>query len=364
MHIGYATTFQNPLKAKTDRDIWKSEVYFCDLVDKLGFDSIWSTEHHFTDYEMIPNPLQFLTFVAGRTKHARLGTMVVVLPWHDPVRVAEEIVVLENLSDGRLILGVGRGLATTEFEGFRINMGESRDRFIESAQAILASLETGYIESDSTHYKIPRRDLRPAPIRSFVGRSFGAGGSTETMPILAKLGLGLLLVPTRDWKELENNLVGYKAAWREHHPNRPLPKPLLDQFVFVDKDPARAREGAERYITTYFSEVLKHYNMKGKHFETTKGYERYAKFADIVRTDSNKVVEGFMEMQAWGTPKQVLDKLESARERLGNDGLLLHFSYGGMPDADAESSIRLFAEEVMPTVKKWEADRFAVPAAA
>ncbi|GGC65513.1 LLM class flavin-dependent oxidoreductase [Chelatococcus reniformis] len=362
MHVGYATTFQNPLRARTDQEVWDSEVYFSGLADDLGFDSIWSTEHHFTDYEMIPNPLQFLSFMAARTTRARLGTMVVVLPWHDPVRVAEEIAVLENLSHGRTILGIGRGLATTEFTGFRIDMNESRDRFVESAETVLAALEDGYIEAGTRHYQIPRRDLRPAPIRSFVGRTFGAGGSPETMPILARLGVGLLLVPTKNWDELYANFDQYKLAWRQHHPDRMLPKPILDQFVFVDEDPARAKAMAEKYISVYFNEVLKHYNMGGDHFAKTKGYERYAKFSEAVQKSASAVVHGFMDMQAWGTPAQVIEKLTAARAKLDYDALVLHFAYGGMADADAERSMRLFADAVLPTLRSWGPDAFAVEA--
>ena len=85
--------------------------------EDLGFDSIWTVEHHFTDYTMCPDPVQFLTWVAGKT-NLQLGTAVIVLPWHDPMRVAEQVTVLDNLSDGRLILGIGRGLARIEYEGF------------------------------------------------------------------------------------------------------------------------------------------------------------------------------------------------------------------------------------------------------
>ena len=77
-----------------------------DLAEPLGFDSIWGAEHHFDDYTMCPNVAQFLTYMAARTKHVKLGSMVMVLPWHSPVRLAEEVSVLDNLSDGRVILGI------------------------------------------------------------------------------------------------------------------------------------------------------------------------------------------------------------------------------------------------------------------
>src|ERR1700712_5339684 len=81
---------------------YESEIRFGDLIEPLGFDSIWTVEHHFSPYTMVPDPLQFLTFWAARTKRIGMGTMVVVLPWHQPVRVAEQISLLQNLmGDGR-----------------------------------------------------------------------------------------------------------------------------------------------------------------------------------------------------------------------------------------------------------------------
>ncbi|MEE2926612.1 MAG: LLM class flavin-dependent oxidoreductase, partial [Chloroflexota bacterium] len=124
--------FQNPDREKTDFQVYRDELRLADLAEPLGYQSIWGVEHHFTDYTMCPDVLQFLTYMAGRTQDALLGTMVVVLPWHDPVRVAEEVSMLDNLSEGRMILGIGRGLAKVEFDGFRLDMSQSRARFAES----------------------------------------------------------------------------------------------------------------------------------------------------------------------------------------------------------------------------------------
>src|SRR6266498_1680976 len=144
MHVGTATIFQNPGRAHPDLEVYREELRLADLAEPLGFESIWGVEHHFTDYTMCPDVLQFLTYMAGRTERARLGSMVVVLPWHDPLRVAEEVSMLDNISGGRLILGLGRGAGKVEFDGFRLSMDESRQRFVESAETLLGGLETGY----------------------------------------------------------------------------------------------------------------------------------------------------------------------------------------------------------------------------
>ena len=102
------------------------------MYEDLGFDMVWSVEHHFTDYELIPDPVQMLSYVCGRTKKIGLGTFVIVLPWHDPVRVAEQIAMLDNFARGReLLLGFGRGAAQVEYDGFRVSMSEARERLIE-----------------------------------------------------------------------------------------------------------------------------------------------------------------------------------------------------------------------------------------
>src|ERR1700741_4637703 len=136
MHVGMTTFFQNIGDAMSGAAVYAHKRSMADLAEPLGFDSIWGAEHHFDDYTMCPNVAQFLTYMAARTTRVKLGSMVMVLPWHDPVPLAEEVSVLDNLSDGRVVLGIGRGLGRIEFRGFRVPMGESRQSFTEYAQAI------------------------------------------------------------------------------------------------------------------------------------------------------------------------------------------------------------------------------------
>ena len=107
---------------------------------------MWTPEHHFTGYMMTPNVPQFLSWVAGQTRRIKLGTTVTELPWQNPIRIAESFLLLDQLSDGRAILGIGRGLGKEEFDGFGVPMGEARKRFREYAEALLEALETGVME--------------------------------------------------------------------------------------------------------------------------------------------------------------------------------------------------------------------------
>src|SRR3954466_15062481 len=128
MKVGMASIFQIPKHKITHGEVYRNELRLANLAEPLGFDSVWGVEHHFTDYTMCPDVLQFLTYMAGRTQRAQIGSMGGVPPRHDPLRAAEEISMLDNISDGRVILGLGRGAGKIEFDGFRLSMDESRPR--------------------------------------------------------------------------------------------------------------------------------------------------------------------------------------------------------------------------------------------
>ena len=123
MHLGMAAIFQNPENHITDGEVYANELRLAALAEPLGFDSVWGVEHHFTDYTMCPDVLQFLTYMAGRTQRIKLGSMVVVLPWHDPVRVAEQVSMLDHISEGRLILGMGPRRRAHRVRGIRHRHG-------------------------------------------------------------------------------------------------------------------------------------------------------------------------------------------------------------------------------------------------
>ena len=125
MRVGIALNMLSQ-EGRPDATVLAEHLALGDLAEPLGFDSLFALEHHFTGYAMSPSPTQLLSYFAGRTKRITLGTAVIVLPWHDPVRIAEEIALLDILSGGRCLLGFGRGAASVEYAGFRIPMEEAR----------------------------------------------------------------------------------------------------------------------------------------------------------------------------------------------------------------------------------------------
>jgi alkanesulfonate monooxygenase SsuD/methylene tetrahydromethanopterin reductase-like flavin-dependent oxidoreductase (luciferase family) len=354
MHVGLATVFQNPHRARSDFDVYRNELRLAELAEPLGFESIWGVEHHFTDYTMCPDVLQFLTYMAGRSPRLSLGSMVVVLPWHDPMRVAEEISMLDNISGGRLVLGLGRGAGKVEFDGFRLAMDESRQRFVECAEMVLKGLETGYCEYDGQFVKQPRAAIRPAPFKSFRGRTYAAAVSPDSMPVVAKLGIGILVIPQKPWKEVANELETYRGIYRQVN-GVEAPPPICAGWTFCDESHDRAHEMARRYIGGYYQTVLDHYNFQGDHLARTKGYEYYGKMSEKIATyGTDKVIDFFMNLQTWGTPEECYEKIVDVRNRVGNETYVGVFSYAGMPYDEAERNMRLFAREVMPALQRLE----------
>jgi alkanesulfonate monooxygenase SsuD/methylene tetrahydromethanopterin reductase-like flavin-dependent oxidoreductase (luciferase family) len=352
MNVGTAVIFQNPGHRLNDQDVYREELRLAELVEPLGFDSVWSVEHHFTDYTMCPDVVQFLTYMAARTRRLSLGSMVVVLPWHDPLRVAEEVSMLDAMSGGRMILGLGRGAGKVEFDGFRLPMDESRARFVESAQMLLRGLETGYAELDGRYVKQPRKAIRPAPFKSFRGRTYAAAVSPESVPIMAELGVGMLIIPQKPWGEVAKELDAYRTVFRRVN-GHDAPPPVCAGWTFCDANADRAREMARKYIGGYFESVLAHYEFAGDHLKTMKGYEYYGKFSEKISTyGAEGVIDFFVDLQVSGTPEQCYEKILDIRRRVGNDHFVGVFSYAGMPYDEAERNMRLFAREVMPELQK------------
>jgi alkanesulfonate monooxygenase SsuD/methylene tetrahydromethanopterin reductase-like flavin-dependent oxidoreductase (luciferase family) len=362
MHVGYGAVFQNPSNKLSDREVWRNEIRLCEMAEPLGFDSLWSIEHHFDDYTMCPDPVQFLTYLAGRTKTSKLGSMVVVLPWHDPIRVAEQVSMLDHVSDGRFIFGIGRGLARIEYDGFRIDQNEGRDLFVEYAQLIIDALEKGYMEGGSFTQQ-PRREIRPLPFKSFKGRTYAAAVSPESMPIMAKLGIGLLVIPQKPWDVVKKDFEVYHKVWHETNGSAPSPKPLSGGFVFVDENKDRAEEQAMKWLSENYKTVIKHYEMTSEKFGKARSYEFYSQVGKfIAKHGIDGAAADFAQLMPWGTPDQVLEKLAFIRDTIDANGFMLNFSYAGMPYDEAERNLRCFAKYVLPEVKKWKTEPLHEPA--
>lgn len=352
MHIGLGLQFANLDGQVSDADAYRRELELAVRAEAAGFDSVWGSEHHFSDYQLTPQSPMFLSWVAGQTQRVKLGTFVTVLPWHDPVRVAETFSVLDHLSGGRAILGIGRGLGRVEFEGFRLEMGESRRRFAEYSEAVLRALETGVMEYDGELYRQPRVAIRPRPLASFRGRTFASAVSPQSIELMARLGVGIMVIAQKPWATTEKELADYRERYRVLN-GEEAPKPVLVVVVGVGRTSAEARRLREVHLQRWARSTVEHYEFDNRGFARIEGYEYYGALAENIAKHGLDTFNGFLaDLQVWGTPDECADKLLDYVERTDAGALVTPLSFGGMSTEESRANFDLFVERVLPQLHR------------
>jgi alkanesulfonate monooxygenase SsuD/methylene tetrahydromethanopterin reductase-like flavin-dependent oxidoreductase (luciferase family) len=339
---------------RPDREVFAEELEIARIADEVGFDSVWTIEHHFTPYTMVTNPLQYLTYVAAITKKVDLGTMVTVLPWHNPVRVAEDINMLDTFlgPDRKVICGVGRGLGRREYGGLGIDQNEARGRFDEGIQILQKLLRDGRLERfEGRYFDVRDVRLRPQPDRDMSDSLWCAGGTEQTMQTIARLGVNPLTIPTTSIQEALDNIRAYARLRRASGFTPARTKLALWTYVAETHDEADA--ACRRYMVEYADSALRHYEILGTHLGKLKGYETYGAISDALRGDAGETFRrGQYDTHPWGTPDEVIRMVTERAEAFGADEIMFVFKYGSMPIDVAEKSIRLFASDVMPALRK------------
>jgi alkanesulfonate monooxygenase SsuD/methylene tetrahydromethanopterin reductase-like flavin-dependent oxidoreductase (luciferase family) len=336
-----------------------------DLVEPLGFDSLWALEHHFTGYAMSPAPTQLLAYYAGRTRRIQLGTAVIVLPWHDPIRVAEQIALLDIMCGGRCLFGFGRGAATTEYEGFRIPMSEARPRFAEAAEIVVKALRDEVFEHKGRFFQIPKMSIRPRPISNPERRFYASSVSPESAEIIAKLGFGMLFIMQNEWSKCREDIEKFQAMSKAAGFT---PKaPIILTNISCAESRQEAEEKAFKYLGRKWQSIDDHYHFSDGHLADVKGYEAYGKTAKTyakLKDPANlkKATDFYVSIQIVGTPDDCLQQLGELRRITGLGHLVAEFSFGNLPHHEAEKAMRLFADRCLPVLQRDPA--YAAPAAA
>ncbi|QYN38505.1 LLM class flavin-dependent oxidoreductase [Pseudonocardia sp. DSM 110487] len=341
---------------KLDPDIQDTQMYLEELdlavrAEALGYDTVWVVEHHFEDYSLCPDNLLVLAHLAGRTSTIKLGTAAVIVPWNDPLRVAEKALMVDAISGGRLLLGLGRGLSRKEYVPFRITLDQTRDRFDEAAPMIFEAVETGVIEGDGPYYPQPRAELRPRPAGSFRARRYMVAGSPDSIVMAAKLRAAMMSFIVRPVQDLMPGFTRYRELYEAEH-GETAPPISLAVNMYCHEDIEVARERHWRYVNRFFMSNVEHYEMAGEHFAGLKGHERYAANAAHFREIGlEKAADDYAATALWGDPEQVLGQIEAIRDVLGDFALSLSASFGGMPYDQVRESLELFAREVLPKAR-------------
>ena len=231
---------------------------------------------------MAPDVLQMLSYYAGRNKKMDVASMVVVLPWSDPIRVAEKIALLDIMLElGReFIIGFGRGLARHEFERFRIPMETSRDRFKEAFEIIRLALTQDSFNYDGKFFQMPETSVRPQPkTKNLMDRVYISSVTAPSIQLAAEVGAGLMIIPQKPW---DDHIADLKFYNRTRGEAGMAPRnPVVGCNMYCAETEEEAEEGYTRWVPEQTYSGTKHYEFDDPdHFQATSGYEQYAQRAE------------------------------------------------------------------------------------
>lgn len=296
--------------------------------EELGFESAFMVEHHFTGAGQLSASLALLTYLAARTKTIRLGSAVIVLPWHNPVLLAEQVACLDVLSGGRYELGVGRGYRKDEFERFCIPMSEAQERYLECFQLLMKSLtSTERFSHHGKYWHFEDIVVEPAPMQQPHPPVWMAGGTPQGIEYVASQGYGLLLDQLASIDQINERLRIYLDAQEKHGFKRDAGRCGVTRALHIIKNESERQKAYDRR-----RETLKKIGDLAKR----PGAQTPQTFADVdIANDDAALI---------GTPDEIAERLQ----RLADGGV----EYVMLTNATAtRESLETFMHKIVPQVK-------------
>ena len=327
-------------------------LYMGELIEPLGFDSIWATEHYGSAYSMQPNPLQYLAYWAGRTKRVDVGTAVIVAPWWNPVRLAHEISMLDILLKGRrLHLGIGRGISPHEYASLGYPMDESHKYFYDVINAIRAADGSERFEFQGDVYDIPPTSIRPqARHKGELTKNIKVAFSTEaSAKLAAENGLGQMFVAGDDVNEMIEKVQRFNKIRKDL--SLPPDQPTTLLWMYCAETAEEAEEGWVYFQNQGIAAQHHYFDWNNPGYEGIRGYEEYLSRQNADISPAEARLEARRATQPIGTPEAIIEKIKSLQQTISMEKVVIHMMYGGMPKEKAEKSLRLFAEKVLPEVR-------------
>ncbi|HLY47123.1 MAG TPA: LLM class flavin-dependent oxidoreductase [Stellaceae bacterium] len=312
------------------------------LAEELGFDCVWVSEHHFSPDAWNPSPFTFLAAVAARTARVRLGTYVLLLPLHNPVRIAEDVAVLDNISGGRVDLGVGVGSSPAEFRSFGIPLEGRLGRTFEALRVIERCFAGEEFSHAGKYYDFPGVHLTTRPVQRPHPPILVAAMGEQSVEWTARRGYGMAAGAGRGHER-------YLAALRRHGSD---PAALPIASVPIRLHVAATREEAWDDVEAGLHQVLHFYRTHGNPEAGTRGAAPLGALPPLGEFRRVPQIGHGGAPFAVGTPDDAMRALEMFRGRqLTHLSLNLH--QPGQDSASVRRSMRLFARELMPALQAW-----------
>jgi len=340
-------------------EVLRAELRQAALAEQLGFDSVWFAEHHFSSYCVTSDALTLASHAAAATSSVRIGIAVSVLPLHHPLEIAERATLVDILSDGRLMLGVGRGYSATEFAAYGLDLAGRRERYEEALDVLLKAWSEERFDHEGSFWTLRGVALYPRPVQTpHPPVLVASSGSPETTARIAARGLPFMigddfLTP----RKVAGRIETYRACAAEAGVSPEAASILIgDSWVMLKIHLATSTEEARRLAGPYvlWRHRKVHELEPGAPAPTllSKVRDRIPGAKALVHAPEQKhwsdVTEADLtSYDLFGTPDDVAKKIEEYRAA-GVRNMILSFDFGGMPEVLVRRSMKQFAAEVAP----------------
>ena len=340
MDFGLFTMFSTR-EGATQFQTFQEWLNLVQVAEDVGLDTVWLGETHFRPQRaVLASPLVGASAVAARTKRIRVGLAVQVLPLANPLRVAEEAAIVDHISEGRLIFGVGRSSFLESYQGYNVDYAESRDMFCEALEVIQKAWTQESFSHAGKYYQFRDVRLVPQPYQQPHPPIRVAVESRDTFALIGRLGLPIFIRHQMDIPELQELLAQYQEA--RHTAGFAGPNDVILQIAtYVADTPEQAY--TEPQASTMRQRRLVRESLQ--HSGDQEAYERLRRISDVSYDD-------VLTRVAYGTPEAVVERLQAYRETLGITGVSLDINPGGqVPYERVQHSLRLLADKVIPQFK-------------
>jgi alkanesulfonate monooxygenase SsuD/methylene tetrahydromethanopterin reductase-like flavin-dependent oxidoreductase (luciferase family) len=316
---------------------YEARLKLLELYDRHGFYGFHTTEHHCTPLGGGAAPSVFLAAAAQRTKTLRLGTLVYILPAYHPIRLAEEIGMLDQLSNGRIDLGFGRGSVPMELDYLGIDPAQARSIYDEALECVAQGLRDGAIDFQGTHFSIRNAPLFQRPLQKPMPPIWYGVHSTESAEKAARSGFNI--VCNEPAANSASYISRFKEVWETTRPNDPAPKIGLARTVVVAQTRAGARTLADRAHAAFQRSFR---FLHTRHGVTPRLSGREANYEELEAGGRGIA----------GTPGEVQDFIAREMAATGANYFVMRMAFGDMTFAEMSSSAELFATAVAPSLRR------------
>ena len=325
MKLGLLQFFSWPDRKVPLPDVYRRALERIDVMERTGYDAVWLAEHHFTGYSVCPSVHVMATHIAARTRRLRIGTAVTLAAFYHPLRIAEEVALLDVLSDGRVNWGAGRGFDKLEFETFGVPQSESTERFREAVEVVLAAWRSERLTFSGKFHHYDGVEVLPKPLQQPHPPTWVAATSPDAIAWAASRGYSILMDPHSTHAEIARKREAYRAELERSgfsFAGRTLPMARLIALAPTDAEAeAIARRGAHWTVGSY---------VKAKSMATFR--------ADGAELDP---VEHYLNgVVIHGSPARVIDQIQRLQSEMFLDYLMIA--------PLSERTFKLFTDEVLP----------------